>query len=82
MGDMGYGILNLSFLQAPSLSVEMLQLIAGTYMILLAILLIRYVCYLEQGKDNVIFKMEIAKNLPIALFIFTLTLIFSRIMLG
>ena len=54
----------------------------GVYMIVLAILLIRYIVLLEFGKDEVMLKTEIAKNVPIALFIFTFTLIFSRFMLG
>jgi hypothetical protein len=81
-GDLGYASSALSFLQAPSFSVEMLQLIAGVYMIILAILLIRYIVLLEFGKDEIMLKTEIAKNIPIALFIFTFTLIFSRFMLG
>jgi hypothetical protein len=81
-GDLGYAYSSLSFLQAPAFSVEMLQLIAGVYMIILAILLIRYIVLLEFGKDEIMLKTEIAKNVPIALFIFTFTLIFSRFMLG
>lgn len=80
--DIGYEYFSLSFLQAPALSLEILQLIAGVYMIILAIMLIRYVVLLEFGKDEIVLKTEIAKNVPIALFIFTFTLIFSRIMLG
>lgn len=82
LGSLGYEYFNLSFLNPPALSVEMLQLVAGIYMLLLAVLLIRYVCLLEFGKDDVMLKSELAKNLPIALFIFTATLIFSRIMLS
>ena len=82
LGDLGYEYFNLEFFKAPSLSVEILQLITGVYMILLAILLIRYVTYLEYGKDQVMLKTQLAKNIPIALFIFTFTLIFSRIMLS
>lgn len=81
LGSLGYQYINLSFLSPPSFSVEMLQLIAGIYMILLAYLLIRYISLLEYGKDEVMLKYEIAKNLPIALFIFTFTLILSRIIL-
>ena len=81
-GDLGYTYSTLSFLQAPAFSVEILQLIAGVYMIILAILLIRYIVLLEFGKDEIMLKTEIAKNIPIALFIFTFTLIFSRLMLG
>ncbi len=78
----GMGYLNLSFLTTPNFSVEILQLISGIYMILLAWLLIRYVSLLEYGKDEVMLKTELAQNVPIALFIFTLTLIGSRIVLG
>lgn len=81
-GDLGYAYSTLSFLQAPGLSVEILQLITGVYMLLLAILLIRYIVLLEFGKDEIMLKTEIAKNIPIALFIFTFTLIFSRFILG
>jgi hypothetical protein len=82
LGGLGYEYFNLSFLNPPALNVEMLQLIAGVYMLILAVLLIRYVCLLEYGKDMVILRYELAKNLPIALFIFTFTLILSRIMLS
>ncbi len=79
---LGYEYFNLSFLKNPGLSVEMLQLVAGVYMLILAILLIRYATLLEYGKDEVMLKSELAKNIPIALFIFTATLILSRILLG
>jgi len=82
LGNLGYQYLNLTFLKTPSLSVEVLQLIAGIYMLLLALLLIRYVTLLEYGKDEIMMKYEISRNIPIALFIFTLTLIGSRIVLG
>lgn len=81
MSTLGTETFSLSFLKAPSLSVEMLQLISGVYMIVLAVLLIRYVTLLEYGKDEVLLRMEIAKNVPIALFIFTFTLVLSRIIL-
>jgi hypothetical protein len=82
LGDLGYEYFSLDFLEPSAISVEMLQLIAGVYMIVLAYLLIRYVSLLEYGKDDVMLKYELAKNLPIALFIFTFTLILSRIMLA
>ena len=82
MGSLGYEYLDLSFLTNPGLDVEILQLIAGVYMITLAILLIRYVTLLEYGKDDIMVKTELAKNIPIALFIFTATLAFSRVLLG
>ena len=82
LGTLGYEYLNLSFLTNPGLSVEMLQLIAGIYMLLLAVLLIRYATLLEYGKDNVMLKTELSKSIPIALFIFTATLIISRVLLG
>jgi hypothetical protein len=81
-GELGYGYINLSFLKAPALSVEMLQLITGVYMLILAALLIRYVVLLEYGKDEIMMKMELARNIPIALFIFTFTLVLSRFMIG
>lgn len=81
-GKLGYEYLSLSFLQAPALSVEMLQLITGIYMLILAILLVRYVVLLEYGKDEIMMKSELAKSIPIALFIFTFTLILSRFMIG
>jgi hypothetical protein len=82
LSELGYDFFNLSFLKAPAFSPEVLQLITGVYMLLLAVLLIRYVVLLEYGKDEIMLKTEIAKNLPIALFIFTITLILSRIMLS
>lgn len=82
MAGLGFEYMTLPMLQDPSISVEMLQLVAGVYMILLAYLLIRYVSLLQHGKDEVILKQEIYKNIPIALFIFTFTLIISRLLLG
>ncbi len=82
LGNLGYQYIDLSFLSTPSFSVEVLQLIAGIYMLLLAYLLIRYVSLLEYGKDEIMLKYEVAKNIPIALFIFTFTLIMSRFVLG
>ncbi len=82
MAGLGFEYMTLPMLQDPGISVEMLQLVAGVYMILLAYLLIRYVSLLQHGKDEVIFKQEIYKNIPIALFIFTFTLIISRLLLG
>jgi hypothetical protein len=81
-GQLGYEYVNISFLKAPTLSVEMLQLITGIYMLILAALLIRYVVLLEYGKDEIMMKMELARNIPIALFIFTFTLVLSRFMIG
>jgi len=80
--NIGYEYFSLSFLRTPRLSSELLQLIAGIYMILLAYLLIRYVSLIEYGKDEVMLKYEIWKNIPIALFIFTFTLIMSKLVLG
>jgi len=82
LSDIGFEAMDLSFLATPSFSVELLQLIAGIYMLLLAFLLIRYVSYLEYGKDEIMLKHELAKNIPIALVVFTATLILSRIMLS
>lgn len=82
LSEVGFQAVDLSFLSTPSFSVELLQLIAGIYMLLLAFLLIRYVSYLEYGKDEIMLKHEIKKNLPIALVVFTATIIISRIFLG
>jgi hypothetical protein len=82
LSGLGFEFVNLSFLSTPSFSAEILQLIAGIYMLLLAFLLIRYVSLLEYGKDEIMLKYEIVKNIPLALLIFTVTLILSRIVLG
>ncbi|MEM4347627.1 MAG: hypothetical protein QW802_03470 [Candidatus Altiarchaeota archaeon] len=66
-------------LKPPATSPEILQLIVGIYMLLLLIVLIRYVTILENGDDPILVKIEIAKNIPIALITFLTTLFMSKI---
>ena len=82
MTGLGFEYIGLPMLEDPGISVEMLQLVAGVYMVSLAYLLIRYVSLLQHGKDEVMLKQEISKNIPLALFIFTFTLILSRLLLS
>ena len=72
------------FLLMPSstLSTEMLQLLVGLYLLALGIVLIRYTAIIESGPDEVEIKLQIAKNLPISLALFTIVLLVSRNLFG
>lgn len=65
----------------PTIPVPMLQLISGFYMLCLGIILTRYITVLQAGKDEVETKLSIAKAIPIMLFIFSITLLASRVLL-
>lgn len=78
---LGYNFENFPLFNTPMLNVEILQLIAGLYMLFLALILIRYITYIENGKDEVMLGTEIKNNIPLALFIYTLVLIISRAIL-
>jgi len=78
---LGYNFENFPLFNTPMLNVEIIQLIAGLYMLFLALILIRYITYIENGKDEVMLGNEIKNNIPSALFIYTLVLIISRAIL-
>ena len=85
MATLGYQeafLSNLILIKSSAMSVEILQLIVGVYMLLLGIILIRYISLIESGPDEVGMKLEMAKALPIALAIFTIVLLVSRALLG
>ncbi len=54
-------------LKEPAIKPEILQLITGIYMVSLLLVLIRYVSILEYGDDPIIFRLEVARGIPIAL---------------
>jgi hypothetical protein len=66
-------------LKAPTTPPEILQLIVGIYMLLLLIVLVRYVTILENGDDPVLVKLEISRNIPIALITFIAVLFVSKL---
>jgi hypothetical protein len=84
LSSLGYqqGLGQFAFLQVPSMTPEVLQLIVGLYMVCLSIVLIRYVSIIENGPDEVEMKLQLAKTLPVALAIFTGVLLASRMLLG
>jgi len=61
---------------------EVLQLIVGLYALALNYVLLRYVNRLQNGPDDIAFRADLAKALPITMVLFTFTLIASRIMLA
>ena len=82
--NLGYqsSFISKTILQSSFISVEMLQLIIGFYIILINIILIRYISIIEEGPDEVAMKLNFAKMVPISMLIFTLVLIASRKLLG
>jgi hypothetical protein len=74
--DFGAGMI----LREPTTSPEMLQLIAGTYMLALLFVLVRYVTVLEHGDDVVSYRLQVAKNIPIALSAFIGVIFISRLL--
>jgi hypothetical protein len=74
--DFGAGMI----LREPTTSPEMLQLIAGTYMLTLLFVLVRYVTVLEHGDDVVSYRLQVAKNIPIALSAFIGVIFISRLL--
>lgn len=82
MGQVNLGMAGLGTSSAPTITVEVLQLMVGIYILLLVVILVRYVSRIENGVDEVTMKLTIAKFLPVALTIFTLSLLVSRNFLG
>jgi hypothetical protein len=74
--EFGTGIM----LKEPATKPEMLQLITGVYMIALLLVLIRYVSVLESGDDPVLYRLEIARGIPIALSMFIAILLLTNFM--
>jgi hypothetical protein len=69
------------FIRVPEIAAEVLQLIVGIYLILLSIILVRYVSIIENGPDEVELKLRLAKVIPLALVVFTGTLLLVRNMI-
>jgi hypothetical protein len=69
------------FIQVPLISVEILQLLLGVYVLLITILLIRFISLIEYGEDEVMLRIQIYRSLPISLLLFTLSLFLSRAIL-
>jgi len=75
----GYGFQGLFV--APVINPTTLQLIVGVYALALNYVLLRYISRIQFGADDVAFKFELARAMPVTLTIFTATLIASRLML-
>jgi hypothetical protein len=75
----GYGLQGI--FTPPAISPTVLQLVVGIYAIALNYVLIRYVSKIQYGSDDVAFKYDLAKAIPVTLIVFTATLIGARMML-
>lgn len=73
-GGFGAGLL-----QTSATSPEMLQLLAGAYMLALLFVLVRYVAILEHGDDPVSYRLQVAHSIPIALSAFMGVIFVSRL---
>jgi hypothetical protein len=67
-------------LQAPSTSPEMLQVLAGAYMLALLFVLVRYTTILEEGDDPVSYRLQVAEGIPVALSAFFGVIFVSRLL--
>ncbi|MEM7814808.1 MAG: hypothetical protein QXF55_00485 [Candidatus Aenigmatarchaeota archaeon] len=68
----------LSLLQA-AMSPELLQLIAGLYMLGLNFVLLRFVSRIQNGPDSISFRMALAASMIVTMTVFTMTLIAARL---
>jgi hypothetical protein len=75
----GYGMEGL--FMAPMINPTTLQLIVGLYTIALNYVLLRYVSRIQSGSDNIAFKADMARAIPITLIIFTATLLTASMVL-
>ncbi|MBI4214988.1 hypothetical protein HY546_03250 [archaeon] len=82
VGEAGQSGLGFFQTKLVLISSESLQLIVGIYMLVLAVILTRYVSLVENGPDEVAFKINLSVTLVVALVIFTGVLLASRTLLG
>lgn len=69
-----------TIISTPKVGPDVMTLILGGYTLVLLLVLTRFTAIMEHGDDEVKIKNEIAKALPKAAAVFTLTLIFGRIL--
>ena len=64
-------------IQVPSFSTPSLLLVVGLYMIGLCLVTMRYASFVENGPDEVTYKLETAMALPLSMAVFTIVLIIA-----
>ncbi len=79
LAALGYegGFSSALLLQLPTFSTPVLLLIVGAYMLGLCLVTMRYSCFVENGPDQVEYKLETAKALPLSMAVFTIVVIFA-----
>jgi len=82
IAGLGFNINLLSFFSKSSFDTNTLQLVSGVYLLLFTITLTRFIVYLKEGNNKMLFLYELAKTLPITAFIFTVTLLFGKSLFG
>lgn len=65
-----------------SISPEHFVLIIGIYLILLTFILIRFVAGIEHGDDKAQFMFDLGIAMPVAIFVFSISTISSRLLFG
>jgi hypothetical protein len=70
---------SLMIMPPPKMGPDIMTVILGVYSLFLLIVLVRFTTILEIGDDEVTIKHEIAKALPKAIIVYSLTLVFCRI---
>ncbi len=72
--------MGLMIMAAPKLGPDVMTIILGTYSLVLLLLFTRFTAILEHGDDEVRIKYEIAKSIPRAVLLFSLTLFLGRLL--
>ena len=72
--------MNFMIMTAPKLGPDAMTVILGLYSLVLLLLFTRFTAILEHGDDEVRIRYEIAKSVPRAILLFTLTLFFGRLL--
>ncbi|MBI4406827.1 hypothetical protein HY571_02845 [Candidatus Micrarchaeota archaeon] len=79
LASLGYGgtLSTALLIQLPPFSAPVLLLVVGAYMIGLNLVTMRYASFVENGPDEVDYKLETAKALPLSMAVFTIVVIFA-----
>jgi hypothetical protein len=85
MLSMGYDVGMVTALMAGKTNVidsSVLQLLVGVFIVILSVILVRYIVLIERGPDDVEFKLQLSRLLPLSAAVFTVTLVLTNIMIG
>ncbi|PIO00124.1 hypothetical protein COT72_03110 [archaeon CG10_big_fil_rev_8_21_14_0_10_43_11] len=78
----GLGVSFFSFFGSTGISSSILHLIVGAYMLIFAVIMLRFSVFIMYGKDNNLLKHKLARMLPITVLIYALTVVIAKLSFG